>query len=683
LVPQLPGLHVLDLTASDAQGRKQLTRTFFYVVGGGWVSWQQDETNQLDLVPDKEVYDVGEMARILVKNPYPEADALLTIEREGVSSARWLRLSGSSPTLEIPLEEALVPNVFVGLVLVRGRVPAEQAGTANQQSEGPDPGHPLVRMGYAQLRIEKKSKRLAVRVQPDAEQKRPRDRVRLDLQVSDAQGKGQRAEVTVWAVDEGVLRLTDYQVPDPVEAVHPLRGLSVRIGEPLLHLVLERAFGEKGRNAGGSGGAEAQGAGLRSKFGTTVLFTSVVTDARGAARTELELPDNLTTFRIMAVAATAGDRFGSGQSRVVVSKPLLALPALSRFARVGDRLEAGVVVHTSTAASEEVKVRAEVQGLVLEGTAEQQVTLTPGGRPREVRFALRAEQPGTATLRFWAEGGGERDGVEQKIPVQLPVVQEAVATYGETDGRRSEGIVPPQGIRPGVGGLELTLASTVLGGFDEGMRQLVEYPYGCLEQLSSRLVPFVALRELQQKLGVPFTGGSPQEERQQAQGDLISRWLGLQTLSLQDTRDPDEIVRRTVRAIEGLQQPDGGFAFWPSSSCSADFGSAYAVLALARSRDAGYPVSSEVLGRAQRFIAETVAAGRCIDCGWGCAPPRDATRAFALYALSRAGQPRPSYYPELFARREAMPLFARALLADLLLAGGGDAAQGREALAEV
>ena len=73
----------------------------------------------------------------------------------------------------------------------------------------------------------------------------------------------------------------------------------------------------------------------------------MLTDADGKAQVEFELPDNLTTFRIMAIAVTRGDRMGSGESRVTVAKPLLALPALPRMARVGDAFEAGVVVHAT------------------------------------------------------------------------------------------------------------------------------------------------------------------------------------------------------------------------------------------------------------------------------------------------------------------------------------------------
>jgi hypothetical protein len=676
-----PGFHILEATATDAAGRKQVSRISFYAIGSGWVSWQRNDTDRIDLVADKQTYDVGETAKILVKSPYPEAEALLTVEREGVFIVKRVKLKGAAATLEVPLDESMVPNAFVGVILAHGRVPKDQGIETGQ-----DPGRPAVRVGYAELRVEKKSKRLAVTVTPASKDYRPRDKVKVDLKVADYKGAPARAEVTVWAVDEGVLRLTAYEKPDLVEAVHPLRGLSVRLGEPLIHLVLAQLYGEKGATQGGSGGSDSTGAGFRSKFKTTVAFDSVVTDALGNAKVEFELPDNLTTYRIMAIAATQGDQFGGGQSEIAVSKPLLALPALPRSARVGDGFEAGVVVHTKGTTLGEVKVTAQVEGLVLNDPPEKTLNMADG-KAKEVRFSFSAAKPGNARLRFSVQSGAEKDGVESWVPVTLPVAREAVATYGDTTDKRVEGIVPPAGIRPDVGGLDITLASTMMGNFDENMRQLVEYPYGCVEQLSSKLVPFIALREIQKTFGVAFPSPTDRAERER---QVFNAWLGPSTAlgvsgeGIKKTDDPDEVVRRTVRSIQDLQNHDGGYRYWPDEGgCSQQWASSYAVLALARAKEAGYAVDAAALSRGQKFLADTVAAGKCVQCGWGCTPPGDPTRVFALYSLARSRAPKSSYYGEIFGRRDKLPLFSKAMLADAMYVGGGDRAQAKTLLTEL
>ena len=172
-----------------------------------------------------------------------------------------------------------------------------------------DPGRPVFRIGYAEINVEKRSKRLAVSLTSDKREYRPRERVTVDLQINDATNRGIKGGAIVWAVDEGVLRLTAYQPPDPIEAIHPRRDLSVRIAEPLANLVRRRWFGEKGLNPPGGGGGP-EGGELRRLFKTTPLFAAdVETDANGHAQVSFELPDNLTTFRLMAVAVTAGTNY--------------------------------------------------------------------------------------------------------------------------------------------------------------------------------------------------------------------------------------------------------------------------------------------------------------------------------------------------------------------------------------
>jgi uncharacterized protein YfaS (alpha-2-macroglobulin family) len=336
-----------------------------------------------------------------------------------------------------------------------------------------------------------------------------------------------------------------------------------------------------------------------------------------------------------------------------------------------------VVVHGRGFRGGTVKVSASADGLKLVGPTERTVTVADG-KPAEVRFGLSAEAAGTAVLRFTLEGGGERDGLEQKLPVVLPVAMEAVAAYGDTSGERVEGIVPPAGVRPGVGGLTVTLASTVLGGFDEGLRQLVDYPYGCLEQLSSRLVPFVALRELAGKYGVAVQG-APADAQQR----FLRELLGNDTLAAAGSTDPDAVVRATIGKIQSLQRWDGGYGYWADAECSSFDGSSYAVLALARAKEVGYPVDAAALAKGRGFLADVVASGKGQTC-WGVhdAPAAD-SRAFALYTLARAGDPRPSYYGALFQDRKALPLFATAFLADAMFVGKGDRGQARQLLQEL
>ncbi|MBM4282893.1 MAG: alpha-2-macroglobulin, partial [Deltaproteobacteria bacterium] len=426
-----PGLHVVEVQVTDEAGRTQRTRTSFYVAGGGWVSWRRSEDDSVELVADKDVYAPGDTARVMVKAPWPKAEAIVTVEREGVRSARRITLEGAAQAIDVPLTDAEAPNVFVGVVMVRGRVDDKVAIAAGAPVAEIDPGRPQVKVGTINLRVRSTKKDLRVAIDAGAGTKRPGQKLALSLHVKDDGGKGAPAEVTLWAVDEAVLRLTSYAPPSLDARFHPQRGLSVRLGEPLIHLVRRRTYGTKGE-PGGDGGAP--GSGFRSDFKTTAWFLpSVVTDADGRATVEVKLPDDLTTYRVMAVAVGADDRFGEALTEVVVQKPVMALPALPRLARVGDRFEAGVVVHAAGGAGDrdgiELDVSAVVDGdqLQIAGEATRAVRLS--GKGIEVRFPFVARKDGVAMLRFVARKKGDasadgQDALQLRLPVLLPVVVE-------------------------------------------------------------------------------------------------------------------------------------------------------------------------------------------------------------------------------------------------------------------
>jgi alpha-2-macroglobulin len=669
--PSAAGFFIVKAQVKDDSGRTHSSSLGVYATGADWVAWQRNDTDKIELLTDKTKYDVGDVAKVLIKSPYPESRAMLTVEREGVMSRKLIKLKGSVVTVEIPITEDMVPNVFAGVLIMRQRV--AQGGIET----GDDPGRPTARIGLVKINVEKKTKRLNVTVTTDKKDFRPREKVQVQLSVKDFNGKPVSGEATLYAVDEAVLRITSYETPDPIAAIFQDRPLSVRLGEPLLHLVRRRNYGEKGEEQGGGGGS-SEGAGIRNKFKTTVAFLPNVEVKDGKASATFELPDNLTSFRVMAVVVTNAERFGSGQASFQVNKPLMALPALPRFAREGDSFEAGAVIHRKEGTGE-VTVTAQVTGPAkLVGPPEKKI-LVSSSAPQEVRFPFTATGSGTAKFVFKVSDGAKNDGVEEQIPVEFPVELDAVATYGDTTTTRVEGIAPPKDVHADRGGLTVSMSSTALAGFDRGFQQLIDYPYGCLEQQSSRLVPFVALREISNQFGVAWPG---RDAKKAASDDAVNRWLNaylFPTLDVSMHTNPDDVVNATVKSIVALQDGDGSFRYWPDSQCADSWTSTYATLSLYRAHEAGFAVPTGALAKAQAFLGRVV-GGSCHSCEYTC---DDEKRTFAAYVLARMKKPRASAYSELYSRRESLSQFSKALLANAMFVGGGNKGDANKLMQEI
>jgi uncharacterized protein YfaS (alpha-2-macroglobulin family) len=329
----------------------------------------------------------------------------------------------------------------------------------------------------------------------------------------------------------------------------------------------------KGSREPGGGGGAAGADVLRSRFQTTAFFLgSVVTDAQGNATVTAKLPDNLTTFRVMAVAVTAGDRYGKGQSSLLVTRPLLARQALPRFVRPGDDFTAGAVINRRDGAAATVRVTAAATGVALRGDATRTATLA-AGRGAEVRFPFQASRGDSATFRFDVTGGGDADAVRISLPVRPEYHPRAHTIAGVLRDTATVALALPLGIDPTRSRLMLNLGTSPLATIRGMGQSLHVYPYYCTEQVVSTAVPIIALyRAL----------------RQTSTGEAAA-WR-----------------RDIVRAVEMLtrrQRTDGGIGYWSPTDWTSLWLSSYAGLVLLDARDLGVPVDSVVLNRLAGFVA--------------------------------------------------------------------------------
>ena len=116
-------------------------------------------------------------------------------------------------------------------------------------------------------------------------------------------------------------------------------------------IVSRRVLTPKGSTDGGGGGADCGAGTIRKDFRVLAFWLgSVTTDAAGHASVDVKLPESLTTYRIMAVAADRASRFGSGDTEVRINKPITMKPTYPRFLAVGDTALFGAVITSQLSA---------------------------------------------------------------------------------------------------------------------------------------------------------------------------------------------------------------------------------------------------------------------------------------------------------------------------------------------
>lgn len=633
------GEYRLTATAKDGEGRSTKTIVTFYAVGAGYTAWERYDHNRIDLVPEKKTWKPGETARLMVKSPWEHATALVTTERESVRTWKQIELTSTQQTISIPIGENDIPNVFVSVLLVKGRT--KEAAT----EDASDPGKPSFRLGYAELKVEDAAKRLHVDVKANRDEYRPATKAKIEVNVRDAKGAGTRSEVTLWAVDYGVLSLTDYKTPDILESIYLDKSLQVVTEDSREKIISRRVLTPKGAGEGGGGGRDTGPGMLRKDFRVLAFWVgSLTTDNKGRAKTEITLPESLTTYRIMAVAADRLSRFGAGQSEIKINKPLLLTQAFPRFLAAGDKALFGSVIHSQLkqAGTATVTVRSLDPG-VIEITDPPKTTVkVEANGSAEVRFHAIAKSIGNARIQMSVSMNGESDAFEDSIPVRVLVSPETVAAYGSATAaspQARETVEIPAGVVPGFGGLHVELASTQLVGLGEGARYLVEYPYGCAEQRASTGLALMLAADLGNAFNLPGIDAADAKKRAQA----------------------------NVTELTKFQCGDGGFSFWPGECWSeSPYLTSYVVHVLQRAQKLGYTLDQKVLDAAYKYLEGELAKKRPENEGFW--PSYTAWQSFTVKALVEGGRNEDSHITRLLTYADRMPVFGLSYLADALLA---------------
>lgn len=175
LVPKHLGSYRITASVHDTQGREHRTPLSAWVTGKGSVVWPLGEDGNLPIVPEKDRLRIGETARFLVRNPFPGARALVSIERYGVIRSWIETLAGNTPIIAFTIEPDFIPGFYLSVVVTSPRV---------AKALGPDQvdlGKPAFRMGYVEVPVDDPYKQIQVRAKTDKPVYKPREQVTVQL----------------------------------------------------------------------------------------------------------------------------------------------------------------------------------------------------------------------------------------------------------------------------------------------------------------------------------------------------------------------------------------------------------------------------------------------------------------------------------------------------------------------
>ncbi len=618
--PAGAGLYYVQISGKDEKRREVIATQIFYVSGSEYAAWEQYDSDLVELIADKSGYQPGDTARILIKSPFTDARALITLEREGLLEEKWIDLYSSATEFKIPITEKHVPNIYAGVILLRGRSARQSFGP-----NGEDLGKPVFKSGYVNLKVSPAGRRLQVKVETPKDDYRPGDKVTVQIDLSDSRGQNVSGEATIAVVDVGVLNLTGYKTPDSFDTFYHPRELAVRTAESRSVVIGERHFNQKGENRGG-GGTELSSAAMRGLFKTLAYWNPArIINGRGSI--EFELPDNLTSFRIMVNVHTKDSRFGSGEKEIRVRKDIMLRPALPRFVRAGDSLDVSVIAHNYSGKSKRFDIRMNSGN---GATATQQIELEDGASGR-ISYPLQINASEKQLFSFSTKG----DAVEIGLPVKSAHRSETTAISGETASSVSEYLEIPAGGFTAQDCLQVTLAPSLLHGMTFALQYLLNYPYNCIEQQTSRVLPLLTFRD---------------------------QLADLKSLEL-SAGQADQRINEYMEVLSEYRHWNGGFYYWRSRFSEPDpFLTALVLMALDEARNQDIAVDTDIYSSARDYLTNWLnTSGSIAKPNWN-NRVLQIRRAFILFVLSRWNRPDQEILHAMVKNSDALPVFANACL---------------------
>ncbi len=633
-----------DLTATDLQ---------IWATGDNPVFWGDRYLNEhIEVKLDKANYAPGETATAIIQSPYAEGELYFAVVRNQVLYQTVQTVKGSTPKVQFQVTPEMLPNAAVEAVLVRRGAPLSKTEPENLKK--------LVGIGFAPFKIGLDSQVLKVEVVPAAGTTpgkflAPGATQTLDLKLQTAQGKPIKGQFTVMAVNDAVLQLSGYRVPDLVETVYAEQPISTRFADNRADVVLQPLSSplDKGWGFGGGFSAGAADTRIRKNFKALAYFNgAVLTDAEGKARVTFPLPDDLTTWRVMAVAVDEALRYGKGEATFITSKPLIANPVLPQFARPGDRFEAGLAVTNNTGQTGNLAIGGAFHTDQPSTTSPLEFAEQGGPSPtaklqtsaemttRAYRFPILAKRAGKGTLQFNTQLGSDSDAFAVPLEVKPLTITEQVVESGTTHDRIKIPLNKDKDVIQDIGGLEISLASTLIPELALPAQQVLDkeqLPF--LEPAASQLAIASHLQRLGKTYGQTFLAFKPKEKAEQA-----------------------------LESIQKLQRPDGGFAAWPGEEKSDPYGTTYAAETIANATEAfaGQPnvlqKDSDWVVRLRNYLQKLVAdPGQQKGCkAQSC---KNRLRLNALVALAEFGDLRNDFLSDLYEQRAQLDPVAQIKLA--------------------
>lgn len=542
----------ISASTKDSRGNTIVDATSVWVASSNYPFYAREASKEsFKITMNKKIFKPGETARVMISGPFDGKegyDALVTVEGTTIYSHRIVPLKASANLVELPIDKAYAPNVYVAVAMVAKK---KQFYNSSQM-----------------IMVSPQDHFLKIAVETDKQKYKAGDTARYTIKATYEDGRpAPNTELSLGVVDESIYSIRAEQAGDIRKTFYSQRSNKVN------------TFCSFPETYSGGPDKTAMEPKLRKNFKDTAAWLpQLVTDANGVVTAQVKLPDNLTTWRATVRGVTMGCDVGATTQTVMVTQDIIARLALPRFYTEGDSGEISAVVHNYSDLNQNIQLELTVSDQFRTSVALAQNLSIDKEKAARFTWPVSIAKPGVGVIRLKAKGQTGGDYLER----QLPVNALGIPLFNADSGVLTDAVPTVQVSHAEVGSvyspkMTVNLAGSVIGQVQGTFDSLIDYPYGCTEQTMSRFMPSIIAMQLKNKLNVPLLESS------------VQRF--------------EKVRRMGIAKLSEHQHSDGGWGWWKDDR-SDPYMTSLVLEGLYLLKDAGYQVDDNMMARGLKWLTD-------------------------------------------------------------------------------
>ncbi|WP_337044099.1 alpha-2-macroglobulin family protein [Emticicia sp. 17c] len=615
-IPQVSGTYEVRIYSPGAQS---YASQGFYAYGYGSTSnssFEVSNEGQVLMEADKEKYNVGDKAKILLKTPFA-GKMLVTVEKNKVLEHFYIETDKKSAEVEVKITEDMLPNAYITATLIRPMKGIDMPLT--------------VAHGFASLKVEKASNLLPVQIIA-AKESRSKRKQKITIKSK------ANSELTVAVVDEGILQIKNFKTPDIYNYFYQKQALEVSSHDlyqflfPELSLASNSSIGGDGYNLEKRVNPLSNG---RTKL--VAIWSGILkTGSNGEAQFEFDIPQFSGDLRIMAVAYN-DEAFGSANANMKVKDPLVISTGAPRFLSPDDEVIVPVTITNTTQSNTNVSASVQLAGgLSLQSQNNQSLNI-PAGKEIRTTFTIKAPAAiGAGSMTVTVNGFKEKFSESTDLTIRPSTSLLKSAYSGTVLAGRSEVLNLGNTYMASSAQASLLVSRSPMVQFAKELDYLLGYPHGCIEQTVAKAFPQLYFADFTKTIASK------------------SKSIGLKG---ENDWNPQFNVQSAIRKIESMQLASGGLSYWQGMDTESWWGTAFAAHFLLEAKKADYEINEESLNRMLDYLTNMTSTQVTTETEYvyeetGSYTGRKIARREVIYSLytlalaGRANQPVMNYFKE-------------------------------------